>query len=103
MKHRFREQDLVVYEKHKHGTHPGPRAHDVYPAPAGDYYDYLVSKYWVVEEVRPDSALVLRTPGGKLHHVSPNDPCLRPAKLRERLWLYLRGRERLQALRHARV
>ena len=103
MKHRFRQHELVVYEKHKHGTHPGRRARDVRPAPRGDDYEYVIDKYWIVEEVRADAQVVVRTPGGKLHELSCADPCLRPATWIERLWLLWRERPRLDALRHARV
>ena len=101
MKHRFHEHDLVVYEKHKHGSRPGPRAHDVRPALRGDDYDCVVNKFWIVVEARPNERIKLRTPGGKQHVLDPNDPCLRPATLSERLWLRFRNPQRLDALRHA--
>ena len=99
MKHRLRERELVVYQKHKHGTHPGPRAHDLRPAALGDVYDYVVDKFWIVEEVRADSLVSLRTPGGKRHQVSSDDPSLRPVNWRELVWLWCRDRDRLRALR----
>jgi hypothetical protein len=103
MKHRFRAHELVVYEKHKHGRRPGPRARDLRPAPRGDDYEYVVDKYWIVQEICPDARLVLRTPGGKLHQVAPDDPNLRVIRWRERLWLAWRDRTRLESLRHASV
>jgi len=95
---RFRPNDVLVYVKQKHGTHPGPRAKDVRPAPRGDDYDYLVDKYWIVVEAEEGRPLVLRTPTGKLHEIDPADPNLRKPTLAERLWLHTRGRKRLEAL-----
>lgn len=103
MKHRFRERELVVYEKQKHGARPGPRARDLRPAAHGEDYDYVVDKFWVVVAVRPDDHLRVRTPGGKLRELEVGDPHLRPATVRERLWLRFRDRRRLDALLHARV
>jgi hypothetical protein len=101
MKRAFRQHEVVVYEKTKHGPHPGPRARAVRPAPLGETYDYLVDKYWIVVASRTDGSLVLRTPGGKLHELRVADPCLRRPTLREKLWLHLAGagRGRLRALR----
>jgi hypothetical protein len=93
-----RSNDLVVYQKHKHGTHPGPRARNVRPALHGDTYDYLVTKYWVVVAAEPGHPLVVRTPTGKLLEVAASDPNLRRATLRERLWLLLWDRRRRDAL-----
>lgn len=98
MSRRFTERDLVVYQKSKHGTHPGPRARQIRAAPLGETYDYVVDKYWIVREARGGS-LELRTPGGKRHEVDRSDPNLRRPTLRERLWLYLGDRQRLRALR----
>ncbi len=96
----FKSQDLVVYQKRKHGSRPGPRARQLRPAPQGEDYDYVIDKYWVVDRVLDDDRLVLRTPGGKLHEVASLDPDLRRPSLRERVWLTLFERERLRALRH---
>ena len=99
MGHAFKSRDLVVFQKRKHGPHPGPRARSLRPAPQGDDYDYVIDKYWVVESVLDGDRLLLRTPGGKLHEVASVDPDLRPASLRERVWLTLFDRARLRALR----
>jgi hypothetical protein len=99
MARRFHSDDVVVYQKHKRGTHPTSRAHDVRPASSGDDYDYVVDKYWLVVDVAAGGRLKLRTPGGKLHEVASDDPCLRPPSLRERLSLRLWNRGRLRALR----
>lgn len=76
--------DLVIYRKTKHGLRPGPRAHDVSPAEAGDEYTYLVDKFWIVV-VANAGMLTLRTRRGKQHVVSAADPNLRPAHWWERL------------------
>ena len=98
MRQVFQERDLVVYVKQKHGPHPSPRAHDVRPTPSGDDYDYVIDKYWVVERVLEDGRLLLRTPGGKLHEIAPDDPSLRRPTWRERVALRLWDRARLRAL-----
>jgi len=95
----FKAQDLVVFQKRKHGPHPGPRARHLRPAPLGDDYDYVIDKYWVVDRVLDSDRLLLRTPGGKLHEIARVDPDLRRPSLRERVWLELFDRERLRALR----
>lgn len=94
----FRRHELVVYEKAKHGTHPGPRARNVRPAVHGDTYVYTVDKYWIVVEAVEGRPLVLRTPAGKLHEIDASDPRLRRPTWRERLWLRIWGRQRLGAL-----
>jgi hypothetical protein len=98
MRRRFRERDIVVYEKHKHGTHPTPRARAVRPSSAGDDYSYVVDKYWLVLRVGDDGRLLLRTPGGKLHEIDPDDPLLRPLSWFERLRLRFFEPGRLEAL-----
>lgn len=94
----YRAGDLVIYRKEKHGTHPGPRARDVWPAPSGDTYNYLVDKCWIVVGCEGDRVRVC-TPTGKTHDVAANDPHLRRPSWRERVALRLRSPERLRALR----
>jgi len=96
---RFRKNQLVVYHKQKHGIRPGPRARDLRPTPQGNTYDYFVDKFWIMTGCTADGHLLLRTPGGKLHAVDPRDPCVRRPTVREWLWLRLRARRRLRALR----
>ena len=76
--------DSIVYRKQKVSTHPGVRAHHIHPAEHGDYYDYLVNKYWTVADVLDDGRIVARTRTNKHHYLSPNDPNLRKAGLMER-------------------
>lgn len=101
MRQSFKTQDLVVFQKRKHGSHPGPRARELRPAPQGEDYDYVIDKYWVVDRVLGDDRLLLRTPGGKLHEIASVDPGLRRPSLRERVWLTLFARDRLRALRRS--
>lgn len=83
----FRPGDPVIYRMTKHSPRPGPRARGVVPSANGDDYSYLVDKFWVVDAVRPDGNLVLRTRRGKTRTVSPGDLNLRSPKWFE-LWLY---------------
>jgi hypothetical protein len=99
MPRQYTARELVVYEKQKYGTHPGPRAHDVHPATTGDSYAYFVNKFWIVESRDATSGrLMLRTPTGKLHAVAETDPALRRLTLKERLWLLVKQRDRLRSL-----
>jgi hypothetical protein len=83
----YQPGDPVVFVVSKVSTDPGPRAHDIHPAPFGDTYQYVVDKYWTVRSVGSDGTLELITRRGKVHHVQPGDPRLRPARWWER-WLY---------------
>lgn len=94
----FKAGDVVVYEKEKHSTRPGPRARAVRPAARGEDYLYVVDKYWVVAEAHAE-VLVLRTPKGKTHEVPTDDPHLRRPSLIEHIWLRFGERQRLAALR----
>lgn len=80
----FQTGDWVVYRKTKHSPQPGPRADNVVPAEHGDDYTYTVDKYWVVEQVKEDGTLLLRTRRGKEHTIRSSDPNLRKARWWER-------------------
>lgn len=82
---KLKRGDWVVYRKQKVSTSPGPRADSVVAAQSGETYSYLVDKYWVVDEVREDGQVILRTRRGKQHQIEANDPRLRPAKWWERI------------------
>lgn len=84
----------MIYRKTKFSTHPGRRAQNVLPAEHGDEYAYTVDKFWIVQEVRGDGSLLLKTRRGKEHVVPPGDPNLRKAGWWER-WRY---RERFEAI-----
>lgn len=92
----FKSGDLVVFRRHKHTTHPGPRAQEVEATAHGDLYNYYVEKSWIVAGVEADGRLLLKTRRGKTHLVDPNDPNLRHATL----WDRLRYRRRFAELRH---
>ena len=76
--------DYVIYSKAKHTMHPGRRARNVYPNVNGEYYDYVVDKYWIVTDVLGDGDLVLETRRGKTHVVPADDPNLRRASIWDR-------------------
>ena len=82
--------DQVIYTVRKVSTHPGPRAHDIDPAPRGEQYVYLVDKLWVVAEVQADGRVVLITRRGKRHVVAVDDPALRRPTLWERFRYWAR-------------
>lgn len=90
MAHVFHPGDPVVYRATKHSAHPGPRAQEVTAEKCGEGYSYVVDKFWVVAETRPDGQVVLQTRRGKIHQLSADDPRLRPARWWERFWF--RGR-----------
>lgn len=77
--------DPIVYCKNKASTHPGVRAHDVHPSLQGDYYYYLVNKYWTVVDVLGNGLIVAKTRTNKQHYLRPDDPKLRKAGLLERI------------------
>lgn len=74
----------VIYRKQKASQSPGPRAVEVRAASQGETYQYMVDKYWVVEEVMEDQVL-LRTRRGKQNTVAKDDPRLRFPNWWERL------------------
>lgn len=84
---KWKEGDWVVYRKQKSSPAPGPRAQQITPTSKGEVYHYLVDKYWIVQRVRGDGKLELRTRQGKVHLVDESDFRLRPAKWWERLFL----------------
>lgn len=83
---KFKPKDRVVYTRDKYSNCPGPRAKNVVAAPNGESYQYQVDKYWLVEEIRSDGQLVLRTRTGKVHVAAADDPRLRRASILERLF-----------------
>jgi len=82
----FKIGDQVVYRRTKHSTSPGPRAEEIDPASKGDLYTYKVDKYWVVNDVKPDGSIEVRTRRGKTHLLDRDDDKLRHASWLER-WL----------------
>lgn len=84
---KWKPGDWVVYRKQKSSPAPGPRAQQVMPMSKGEIYHYLVDKYWVVQRVRDDGQVEVRTRQGKVHLLDPEDFRLRHAKWWERLFL----------------
>jgi hypothetical protein len=82
---RLKPGDLVVYSKQKHTTHPGRRARQVDASSKGEYYTYVVDKFWVVGRVLENGRLLLQTRRGKTHVVDNGNPNLRRATLWDRI------------------
>ena len=81
----FKPGDKVVYRKKKHTIHPGPRAKQIQPAVKGDYYAYVVDKFWIVRQVLENGQLLVETRRGKTHLVDVHDPNLRHTTLWDRI------------------
>ena len=81
----YQPGDRVVYRRMKHKTHPSRRARGIHPALNGDDYSYYVEKFWVVLDVLENDRVLLRTPRGRQHIVSVDDPKLRYANWIERI------------------
>jgi len=92
--------EWVIYRKAKHSPSPGPRAQEVTPSPHGEFYSYVVDKFWVVERVLDEGQLQLRTRRGKQHLVSADDPNLRRARWWER-WVFRRRFQAVERELHA--
>lgn len=76
----------IVYRMAESSTRPpGPEARDVRPAERGDFYYYLIKKYWRVEQVLADGRIVAVTPLMEHHVLRRDDPNLRKANLLEQL------------------
>jgi hypothetical protein len=65
---------------------PGPRAERIEAEPRGEYYHYVVDKFWIVQEAREDGTLILLTRRGKQHEVASDDPRLKRANWWKRFW-----------------
>jgi hypothetical protein len=85
--------DWAVYRKSKRSTSPGPRAVNVVASQKGESYTYVVDKFWVVESVLSSGQVLLRTPTGKTHLISGDDPGLRKPTFFQRLLWRHRFRE----------
>jgi hypothetical protein len=85
-KRTFQPGDFVVYQLSKYSQCPGPRAHNIFPAPKGETYQYQVAKFWIVEARRDDHVLVARTRRGKIHYLHETDAHLRHATWWEKRW-----------------
>ncbi len=94
---RFKTGDWIIYRKWKYTTHPGQRAREVRAAHKGDYYTYVVEKFWVVRRVSPNGELLVETRTGKCHRLKDSDLNLR----RPTLWQRMRYRRRFFQLQRA--
>lgn len=72
----FRKGDWVIYRKQKSSVSPGPRAQKLSPASKGETYNYIVEKYWIVDQVQEDGSIRIRTRKGKHNDVQADDPRL---------------------------
>jgi hypothetical protein len=75
----------VVYRVRKCTSRPGPRAKQIQPAKRGDFYSYVVDKFWIVERVLDGGKLLLKTRRGKMHVVNADDTNLHLAHWWERI------------------
>lgn len=86
----IRPGDRVIFQMHKYGFRPGPRAEDVQPAQHGESYSYRVNKFWLVTGRSENGTLELKTRRGKTRVVAENDPNLRRANFLELFWFAAR-------------
>lgn len=83
----YKRGDLIVYAKPKWSASPGRRAREIAPATSGDFYSYVVDKFWVVLARLESGKLHVRTRTGKEFLVAEDDMRLRRPKLLERVLL----------------
>ncbi|MCG8586711.1 MAG: hypothetical protein MI757_18570 [Pirellulales bacterium] len=81
----YKQGDPVVYRVQKCTERPGPRAKHIDPAEHGDFYSYVVDKFWIVDRVLDSGKLLLKTRRGKRHVISQSDPNLHRAHWWERI------------------
>ncbi|MFW5871237.1 MAG: hypothetical protein ACOC6C_04665 [Verrucomicrobiota bacterium] len=86
-KNKYEVGEFVVYHKPKSSPSPGSRARDIHPSPHGEEYNYIVDKYWIVSDIKDENTLEISTRTGKTHHISADDPLLRKANFKERVFL----------------
>ena len=58
---RWKPGDRVVFTKQKFSTSPGRRSRTVDASRRGEYYAYVVDKYWLVKTVLEDGQVLLHT------------------------------------------
>ena len=76
---------FVVFSKMKTSSNPSPRARNVHPARHGEYYSYIIEKFWKVVQVFDDDTIEIETRRGKRHRVNANTPLLRKVGVWDRL------------------
>jgi hypothetical protein len=82
----LRRGEQVVYRRWLRSTSPRPGAKNVQAAPHGEDYTYYLDEFCTVVDVRAEGKLVLQTPTGQVHVVTGDDPALRRASWRDRLF-----------------
>ncbi len=93
--------DLLVFRKSKVSKSPGPRAMNVSPSKAGDFYGYTVDKYWIVKEVLPEGSLLVQTTRGKELTLPADDMALRKPYIWERWFLRKRFKKLSESLKQS--
>lgn len=76
---KFSINDCVIYHEPETSTRPAPEARDVRPAEMGEFYSYVIDRYWRVVRVHADGSLDVASRTGQLHRVRANDPLLQKA------------------------
>lgn len=82
---RIRPGDFVVFSKSKYSSHPSPRAKAIHPTQHGEFYSYIIEKFWKVVQVIDDGTIEVETRRGKRHRLDKNTPLLRRAGLLHQL------------------
>ena len=82
---RYTPGDPVIYRMPKLSARPGQRARDIRPQTQGEFYTYVVEKFWRIADIQDDGKLRLVTRRGKEHVVAADDPHLRKPRWWERM------------------
>lgn len=82
---RIRPGDFVVFSKSKNSSHPSPRAKAIQPTQHGEFYSYIIEKFWKVVKVIDDRTIEVETRRGKRHRLDKNTPMMRRAGLLHQL------------------
>lgn len=77
--------DFIVFSKMKTSSNPSPRAKNIHPSRHGDYYSYIIDKFWKVVRVFEDDTIEIETRRGKRHRIHTNTPLLRKVGMWDRL------------------
>jgi hypothetical protein len=83
---RIKAGEFVVFSKLKTSSHPSPRAKAIHPAQHGEYYSYIIDKFWKVVQVFDDETIEVETRRGKRHRLNKNTPLVRKAGLLHQLF-----------------
>jgi len=83
---RIKIGEFVVFSKLKTSSHPSPRAKAIHPAQHGEYYSYIIDKFWKVVQVFDDETIEVETRRGKRHRLNKNTPLIRKAGLLHQLF-----------------